>query len=311
LVTVFEHLEMWRGDLAHAAWLDELPSLVKACAEGWGLDLGPPWTNSRASLTMPADRDGERLVLKLQVPDREGEHEADALRRWDGDGAVPLIDHDPERHALILERLEPGTPLSSIDPEAALTAMIDLVRRLSVPAGPPFRPLADEAADLRAELLAHAERTGRAVPERVITAALEAFDDLVPTQGSSVLVNQDLHADNVLAATREPWFVIDPKPLTGEREFAVVAIVRGPELGHGRDQVRRRLGRVSQELELDRERVRRWTLAHTVAWGFDPEPLPRHMEVATWLRPVGGLGGTDRHLAGRWGSWTPRSPVTS
>jgi streptomycin 6-kinase len=232
---------------------------------------------------MPVDRDGERLVLKLQLPDREVEHEAEALRRWDGEGAVRLIDHDPERHALLLERLEPGTPLSDIDPEAALTVMIDLVRRLSVPAGPPFRPLADEAADLRAELLTHVERAGRTVHERVITAALEAFDDLVPTQGPSVLVNQDLHADNVLAATREPWLVIDPKPLAGEREFAVVAIVRGKELGHGRDQVRRRLDRVSEELQLDRERVRRWTLAHTVAWGFDAEPLSGHMEVAAWL----------------------------
>ena len=41
-----------------------------------------------------------------------------------------------------------------------------------------------------------------------------------------MLVNQDLHADNVLAAEREPWLVIDPKPLTGEREFAVAPIVR-------------------------------------------------------------------------------------
>jgi streptomycin 6-kinase len=278
-----EHLEVWRGDTERAAWLEELPSLLEGCAERWGLELGEPWANSVASLTMPADRDGERLVLKLQLPDREVEHEADALRRWDGDGAVRLIEHDPSHGALLLERLEPGTPLSDIDPEAALTVMIDLVRRLSVSAGPPFRPLADEVADLRAELLDHAERTGPTVAERLVRAALEAFDDLVPTQGPPVLVSQDLHAGNVLAAAREPWLAIDPKPLVGEREFAVVAIVRGPELGHGRDQVRHRLDRVSEELELDRERVRRWTLAHTVAWGFDAGPLPGHMEVAGWL----------------------------
>ena len=49
-----------------------------------------------------------------------------------------------------------------------------------------------------------------------------------------MLVNQDLHADNILSATREPWLVIDPKPLAGEREFGVAAIVRGGELGHSR-----------------------------------------------------------------------------
>jgi streptomycin 6-kinase len=98
-----------------------------------------------------------------------------------------------------------------------------------------------------------------------------------------VLVNQDLHADNVLAAEREPWLLIDPKPLAGEREFGVASIVRGQELGHSRGSVLHRLDRVSAELGLDRERVRLWTMAHTVAWGFDGEPLPGHIEAAAWL----------------------------
>lgn len=96
-------------------------------------------------------------------------------------------------------------------------------------------------------------------------------------------MNQDLHADNVLAAEREPWLVIDPKPLTGEREFGVAAIVRGGELGHGRNLVLHRLDRVSTELGLVRERVRLWTMAHTLAWGFDDQPLPQHVQTATWL----------------------------
>jgi streptomycin 6-kinase len=47
--------------------------------------------------------------------------------------------------------------------------------------------------------------------------------------------------------------------------------------------VLRRLDRVSAELGLDRERVRLWTIAHTVAWGFDRVPLATHIEAATWL----------------------------
>ena len=60
------------------------------------------------------------------------------------------------------------------------------------------------------------------------------------SQGEQVLVNQDLHAQNVLRAQREPWLVIDPKPLGGEREFGIAALVRGRELGHGRRAVTRR-----------------------------------------------------------------------
>ena len=79
--------------------------------------------------------------------------------------------------------------------------------------------------------------TGRPFERRLLDAALEAIAHLSGTQGEQVLVNQDMHADNVLHAEREPWLAIDPKPLAGEREFGIAALVRGGELGEGRDDV--------------------------------------------------------------------------
>ncbi len=283
----YEHLERWRGDPEFGPWLDELPSIVEACRERWSLEVGPPWTNSVASLTMPAVRDGEAVVLKLGVPDREGEFEGEALRRLGGEGAVGLLDEAPAHRALLLERCEPGTPLTREDPEAALDAFVGLLPRWWIPAGPPFRSLADEAGDLVVEMREHWERTDRTLDARLIDAAAEAFEQLAPTQGEQVLVNQDLHAGNVLAARREPWLLIDPKPLAGERAFGVAPIVRGQELGHSRAAVLRRLDRLTAELGLDRERARLWTVAHTVAWGFDEEPLDAHIEAATWLLDAG------------------------
>lgn len=279
----FQHLEVWRGHPLGDPWIDELPSIVGACADRWSLTLGEPWTNSVASLTMPAARDGEPVVLKIGIPDREGEFEAEALRRFDGNGAVRLLDDDPPTRAMLLERCTPGTPLTQQDPDVALDVLIGLMPRLWIPAGEPFRPLADEAAGLIVEMREHGVRSGRSVDEALIDAAQEAFEFLVPTQGEQVLVNQDLHADNVLAAEREPWLLIDPKPLAGEREFGAASIVRGRELGHSREAVLHRLDRISDELDLDRERVRLWTIAHTMSWAFDDEPLVSHIETATWL----------------------------
>ena len=97
-------------------------------------------------------------------------------------------------------------------------------------------------------------------------------------------MNQDMHADNVVRAQREPWLLIDPKPLAGEREFGIAATVRGRELGHGRDAVVHRLDRLTGELHLDRERARGWAMAQTIAWAFDDdEAEPMHVEVARWL----------------------------
>jgi streptomycin 6-kinase len=80
-----------------------------------------------------------------------------------------------------------------------------------------------------------------------------------------VLLNQDLHARNVLSATREPWLVIDPKPLVGEREFAVASIVRDDALGLTKQRVQARLETLVRALDLDRERAIGWTVAQTIA----------------------------------------------
>jgi streptomycin 6-kinase len=96
-------------------------------------------------------------------------------------------------------------------------------------------------------------------------------------------VHQDLHGENVLAAEREPWLVIDPKPLAGEREFALAPIVRSFEFGHSRSEVLRRLDRLSGELALDRERARGWAIAQTIAWSFDSAYADGHFETARWL----------------------------
>jgi streptomycin 6-kinase len=264
---------------AGRSWLASVPVLAAECAERWDLVLGDAFADAYVSLPIAATLpDGTRAVLKLQFPGRESEHEADALRHWDGEGAIRLLAQDPERHALLLERCVPGTPLSEAGPDAALDVVVGLLPRLWKPAGTPFRTLAEEAA-WWAKGLERRARQRNDVPRRLLDAALDALAALPATQGEQVLVHQDLHADNVLRAQREPWLTIDPKPLVGEREFSVTAIVRGAELGHGPRDVRHRLDRLTAELGLDRERTRLWSLAQTVAWSMTPE----HVETATWL----------------------------
>jgi streptomycin 6-kinase len=123
-----------------------------------------------------------------------------------------------------------------------------------------------------------------AVDAGIIDAAAEFLDDLPRTQGEQVLVHQDLHGDNILAADREPWLVIDPKPLAAEREFSLAPIIRSFEFGHSVAQIVYRLdGRLSAELQLDCGRVRQWTIAQSVAWSFDSTYADRHFETARWL----------------------------
>ncbi|HEV2476553.1 MAG TPA: aminoglycoside phosphotransferase family protein [Candidatus Dormibacteraeota bacterium] len=246
-------------------------------AEHWKLRLGEPFPYAFTSIAIPGRmEDGRDVVLKVQHVDRETEHEALALRHWNGDGAILLLDRFPARDALLLERCIAGTP---VPPGRALDVLIGLLPRLWKPAtSPPFRTLADEAGHWAATLSAR-----RQLNPRLVDAALDAIRDLAPSQGEQVLLHQDLHGWNVLAAQREPWLVIDPKPLVGEREFGLAPIIRSQELGAGRREALRRLDQLTSELGLDRERARCWCIAQTVAWSVGDGDVPDHLQVVEWL----------------------------
>ena len=266
-------------------WLATLPDRFAACVERWQLRVGTPYPYAFASLAVPAELpDGTAAVLKLQYPDEDSVHEATALTHWAGRGAIRLLDQDRDRRALLVERCVPGTALSQLPPDQALDVVVELLSRPQMPAGPPFTTLADEAAGWAERMPAKWERANRPYERRLVDSALGLLADLVPSQGEQVLVNQDLHAGNVLRATREPWLVIDPKPLVGERAFAPVAMVRGTELGHSPEAVRYRLDRLSAELGLDRERLRGWTIAHTLTSSIgEGQVFPHQVEVVRWL----------------------------
>jgi streptomycin 6-kinase len=278
-------LQWLRSCAAGEAWLQELSRLVSECSEEWELSVGAPFDYAYTSIVLRAlRRDKTPVALKLQFPGRESEREADALRAWDGCGAVRLLAHDSPRRALLLERCLPGTALLETGAEHALDVLIELLPRLCIPATSVFRSLVEEAEVWATSLPESWERCGEPFERELLEIGLEFLDALAPSQGEQVLIHQDLHAANVLRAHREPWLAIDPKPVVGEMEFAVAPIVRGGELGHSRRLVVGRLDRLTSALGLDRERARGWTLVQTLAWSFSDEgTLTDLVDVARWL----------------------------
>ena len=266
-----------------AQWKERASLLAAECAEGWSLTLGEPYDYAFVSIAVRAElADGTRAVLKVGWPHPESAHEADALAHYAGRGAVRLLARDPERNALLLERCEPGTPLLELDDdEEAFRIAAGVLRLLWRPPGPAhaFRSVADDAAGWLDELPKHWGRFGRPFERVLLDEALAALEELPRTQGELVVCHQDFHRGNVLAAEREPWLAIDPKPVVAEREFDTAALIRD-----GPGNVEGRLDLLAAELGLDRERMRRWALAHTLAWGFYKSgPIADHVECARIL----------------------------
>jgi streptomycin 6-kinase len=251
-------------------WLEQLPNAIRDLQDRWSLSLAAPFDGNEVSCAWVAPavrRDGTRAVLKLGMPHIEGEHEIQALRFWDGDPTVRLLDADESLNALLLERCEPGTVLRQLPEPEQDVIIAGLLRRLwRVPTAPhPFRPLAAMTAHWANETIADASRWPDA---GLVQAGLHLFEELPRTAPTHVLLATDLHAGNVLRAQREPWLVIDPKPFVGDPAYDATQ-----HLFNCRERLRAdpdaTIRCIADLLEVEAERVRLWMFARAAAESRD------------------------------------------
>lgn len=285
-------LEWWREQRGGADWLDRLQRLASECAEEWRLRLGAPFEPATVSLVVPATLpDGSEAVLKLAFPEPESARESDALAVWDGRGAVRLLARDEVRSALLVERCLPGDQLWAESDEARANVIAaGVLRRLwrEPLADHPFRLLTDVAAEWEESIPAAWDRLGHPFERSLLDLALNALRDLGSSQPEVVILHQDFHGGNVLAAEREPWLAIDPKPLVGERAFDAASLLRDRRAELARDPhpvrtVTRRLDLLSEALDVDRARMRGWGIVHALAWGLGETVLEDLVACARWL----------------------------
>src|SRR3954465_9372423 len=86
------------------AWLAGLPRRIQECEARWGLEVGPPFEPLSYNYVAAARRaDRTAVVLKAGLPGFELRCEIEALRLFDGRGAVRLLAADVETGALVLE----------------------------------------------------------------------------------------------------------------------------------------------------------------------------------------------------------------
>ncbi|MFF4711187.1 aminoglycoside phosphotransferase family protein [Streptomyces eurythermus] len=281
-----EAQEMYNG-AAGKAFIAALPDLAADFLDRWGLRLDGPSMNGVSALVLPVVRaDGVRAVLKLQLLDEESEGEPVALRAWDGDGAVRLLDHDPATGTMLLERLDETRMLAHLaDTREAVLVIARLLAHLtSFPAPPGLRRL----GDITARMLERTPRALERIPDpearRLVADCAAAVREVADEPGDRLL-HWDLHDENVLAADRADWLAIDPKPLAGDPGFEL-----WPALDNRFDaaEVRWRFDAMTDILGLDRARARAWTygrLLQNALWDVeDGRPIePRQLEIARLL----------------------------
>ena len=292
-------------------FLAALPESIAEASARWGLRDVRPVPNlsynfvafalSRAS---PLGERSRSVVLKMGVPNREFTSEMTALRLFDGNGACRLIDYDEDNYWMLLERLQPGVMLATLEDDEEATHIAAAVMQkiwrspalapdASVDNAAPNTPLRslqsrcfpgartkfiklsdwfDGLKRLRARFNGGTGPLSMKLVERVERSVKDFFaEDHQP-----VLMHGDLHHFNILSSERG-WLIIDPKGVIGPACYEVGPLLMNPwgDLSSGKDYRRltkRRIDILHEHLGFERERIREWGLAHAVLsawWGIE------------------------------------------
>ncbi len=280
------------------AWLLALPSLLDEAAQRWDLTLGKPFMLSYNYVCAAKRADGEDVVLKVGVPNPELTSEIEALRLYDGLGAARLIDSDAEKGLLLEERLQPGTMLLEAPDDARATEIAaGVMRSLWRPAPAPllsphflrnsaknggmkgggFIRLEDWFNDGFREYHRAFGSVGP-LPRKIMETAEGLVADFFAEREPPVVLHGDFHHYNILKSG-EDWKVIDPKGVIGPRGYEVGPLLINPFDGrlrgpHAKSIIARRFDILSEQLGMDRSRIRGWGIAHaalSACWDLDEQ----------------------------------------
>ncbi|HJQ00388.1 MAG TPA: aminoglycoside phosphotransferase family protein [Jatrophihabitans sp.] len=270
-----------------AGWLASLPANVAELKQLWSLEIGAPFQpGGQTAWVAPArDRTGTELVLKIVWPHPEAAHEAAGLATWRGRGTVALhaAEHLDGASALLLERCVPGTALS-FRPEAeqdSVTAGLLLRLWIEPAGGHGFRPLSEMCAQWADGFEAKLAAGNRRIDPGLAREGIALWRLLPTTAERNVLLCTDLHAGNVLAAEREPWLVIDPKPYIGDPTYDVLQHMLNCDQRLHADPLGF-IRQMAQLVQLDAGRLRVWLFARCV---LESAEFPELADVADKIAP--------------------------
>lgn len=276
-------------------WLEQLPELTEAALSRRGVRaqrVQAPGGRSSV-LVLVQYPDGTPAALKLAPPHARPDRELAALAHWGGFGAVRVLDsrYHEEDGALLLERLHPEVSLRSLPDAKALLEAGGTLRRLWV--APPDGHVWETVAQ-RTEHQAVALRAAPAEVRALADAALSIREELVALPPEELLLHGNFRQGKVLAGERAPWLTVGPEPVVGERAYDLARLARDRledqvATSAGAAGARRRVNRLADALEVDRDRLRGWTVFRAVESGARALAAGRRreaellLEFAAWL----------------------------
>ena len=271
-------------------WLANLDCTINQIETNHHIRILDPLPNLAYNLICNAiDANGNAAIFRFGPRHKEIHLELQAIKAFQGDGMVRLLNVFPEG-GMLLEKLSPGTTLEEIasqeEDDRATLVLAETVKKLSGAntydqVFPTVQDWANGFSKLRKMF---GGGTGPLDPNDVERAE-KIFEEFVATpEVSPRLLHGDLHHGNVLSDANRGWVAIDPKGVIGERAYECACMFYNPrsfidQTESLRPVLDRRIEILSENLGCDARRIRGYAFAQCIlsAWWTieDHEELDR------------------------------------
>ncbi|HEX6050581.1 MAG TPA: aminoglycoside phosphotransferase family protein [Gemmatimonadaceae bacterium] len=243
-----------------------LPDRLAALSRQWRVTVVRAF-DTPSSCIVVGWRGGEPVLLKIVKRGGDEWRAGEVTRAFGGQGMVRVLDAAPG--AVLLERLEPATPLVEIvrhgDDDRATAILCDVIAAMSPdPASREWPTVRDWSRGFDRYVVGRDQQ----LPRELVAFGQHTYLDLCESQRHVRLLHGDLQHYNVLYDRSRGWIAIDPKGVVGELEYELGAALRNPverpDLVATPANVERRVAVFASRLSLDAERVMRWAFAQAI-----------------------------------------------
>src|SRR3989344_5751794 len=260
-------------------WLGTLPKIIEKCERLWHVEAEESsFELSYNYVTSVRQEDGSAAILKVGYPHEELFNEVKTLKVLDGRCTARLLNSSLELGAMLLEKLQPGIVLKTIqkdNDEEATKIAADLIKNFPIPV--PVGVELPTVTAWTAVFKSIKKKKDSPMPLIVLEKAESLFTDLDQSKTADALLHGDLHHDNILFDDTRGWLGIDPKGVIGEPLFNAARFLNNPnpylsEMDNPKRIIERRLEMLSSAFEADKNRLAAWAYVDcilTACWWIE------------------------------------------
>jgi streptomycin 6-kinase len=246
-------------------WFDRLPASLSDLERTWAISLREPIPRGTVSVVFRCrTSDGGAAVLKISPDHPRIGLEARALAEWQGIPTPRVIRFDPAAGALLIQEIQPGTPLAESTRYPDVATMAVLLTALHIH-GRMERSFPEVARRVEYLFTASSKLYDR-TPGLLDTVPADLYErghrlaaDLARAAGARVLLHGDLTPVNVLDGGPQGAVAIDPAPCLGDPAFDAVDLLmwRANDV----ETIERRAANLAAATDGDADRMLAWCSA--------------------------------------------------